>query len=77
MAYWVKRIILKNGELLTERELAPHANRFDGPAPVVGDVITVSVGERSFLAEVVWGNWPARNGSRHPLEIVPIRVREI
>ena len=77
MTFWVKRIILRNGQLLTERELDPRANRFDGPAPVVGGIITVSAQGRSFPAEVIWGNWPGRNEKRHPLEIVPIRVKEL
>jgi len=52
MPYWVKRILLKSGELVTERELPPDENRFDGPAPVVGDVITVTCRGRQFPAKI-------------------------
>jgi hypothetical protein len=42
MTYWVKRIALKNGEIVTERELRQDENLFEGPVPVVGDKLTVS-----------------------------------
>jgi len=74
MPFWVKRILLKSGELLTERELSPDENRFDGPPPVVGDVITVIVKGQPFKAKVVWGNWPDRE---HGDAVVPIRVEEL
>jgi len=77
MTYWVKRVILKDGELVTERELTPEENRFDGPTPVVGDVITIMVRGRSFAAEVVWGNWPGRSDDVDPMVVVPLRVKEI
>ena len=77
MAYLVKRIMLKDGRLLTERELDARAYTFDGPVPVVGDVIKVSLEGRVFPAEVIWGNWPGRPAQRHPLEIVPLRVKEL
>jgi hypothetical protein len=41
MGYWVKRIALKDGEVVTEQELREDENRFDGPVPVVGDFIEV------------------------------------
>jgi hypothetical protein len=34
MTYWVKRILLKDGEIVTERELRQDENLFEGPAPV-------------------------------------------
>jgi hypothetical protein len=74
MPFWVKRIQLKSGELLTERELPPDENRFDGPPPVVGEVLTVTCNGRSFRAKVVWGNWPDRE---HSETVVPIRVEEL
>ena len=74
MPFWVKRIRLKNGSLLTERELSPTENKFDGPPPVVGDVLTVTANGRSFEAKVVWGNWPGRE---HRDAVVPIRVEEL
>jgi hypothetical protein len=74
MPFWVKRILLKSGELLTERELSPDENRFEGPAPVVGDVLTVTANGRRFDAKVIWGNWPGRE---HGDVEVPIRVEEL
>ena len=74
MSYWVKRILLKSGELVTERELAPDQNRFAGPSPVVGDVVTVTCRGREFEAKVVWGNW---RGREHGDALVPIRVEEL
>ena len=75
MSYWVKRIVLKDGEVVTERELREDENRFDGPAPVVGDVIEVRCRGRTFMAEVVSGNWPGRVHSE--TVVVPLRVAEI
>lgn len=60
MAYWVKRIALKSGEVVTESELREDENLFDGPVPVVGDLIEVQCRGRKFTAEVTWGNWPGR-----------------
>ena len=77
MTYWVKRVILKGGELITERELRPEENRFDGPAPVFGDTVTVTVRGRTFPAEVVWGNWPGRADELDPQVVVPLRVKEL
>ena len=74
MPFWVKRILLKSGELLTERELSPDENRFEGTPPVVGDVLTVTANGRSFEATVIWGNWPDRD---HGDAVVPIRVEEL
>jgi len=77
MPYWIKRIILKTGELVTERELGTDENFFDGPAPVVGDKLTVKCRGRSFEGQVISGNWPGRNELRDPSVIVPLRVQEI
>jgi hypothetical protein len=54
MTYWVKRIILRDGEIVTERELRHDENLFEGPAPVVGDKMTVTCRGRKFEARVVW-----------------------
>lgn len=77
MPYWVKRIILKTGELVTERELRSDENWFDGEPPVVGDEITVKCRGRSFRAKVVWGNWPKSDRAQDPNQIVPLRVEEV
>ncbi len=75
MKYWIKRIQLKSGELVTERELLLVENLFEGAPPVVGDVITVRCKGREFSAKVAWGNWPGRE---HPKEtVVSLRVQEI
>ena len=74
MPYFVKRIVLKSGELVTERELSADENKFDGPAPVVGDIVTVTCRGREFKALVVWGNWRGRD---HGNAIVPLRVQEL
>jgi hypothetical protein len=73
MAYWVKRILLKSGELVTERELRQDENVFEGPAPVVGDTLTVSCRGRQFTAKAIWGHWPGRAESA----LIPLRVEEI
>ncbi|MDQ0250037.1 hypothetical protein J2W22_002101 [Sphingomonas kyeonggiensis] len=75
MGYWIKRIVLQTGEIVTERELRVDENRFEGPAPLVGDVVEVECRGRKFPAKVIWGNWPGRH---HPDEaIVPLRVAEL
>jgi hypothetical protein len=76
MKYWIKRIILKTGELVTERELSQDENIFEGAVPVVGEKLFVSYRGRSFEAEVMWGNWP-NSPARDPDLVVPLRVREI
>lgn len=75
MGYWIKRIALKSGEVVTEQELREDENRFDGPAPVVGDFVEVQCRGRKFMAEIVWGNWADRVHADEA--IVPLRVREI
>ncbi len=77
MAYWVKRIILKTGELITEKELGPDENHSTGDAPFVGDEIMVSCRGRTFKAKVIWGNWKHTEGKRDPNAIIPLRVEEI
>ena len=75
MGYWIKRIALKDGEVVTERELREDENRFEGPIPVVGDLIEVECRGRSFMAEVISGNWPGRV---HPEgAVIPLRVAEL
>lgn len=77
MPYWVKRIALKDGEIVTERELEQNENLFeDDAALVVGDILTVSCRGRTFEAKVVWGSWPGRDSQREPGTIVPLRVEE-
>lgn len=75
MGYWVKRITLKNGEVVTERELREDENRFDGSAPGVGDLIEVRCRGRRFMAVVMWGNWPDYVQSDDTA--VPLRVAEV
>lgn len=77
MTYLVKRIVLKDGRLLTERDLDAPAYTFEGAPPVVGEVLEFLHGGRPFSAKVIWGNWPGQSEQRHPSEIVPIRVEEL
>ena len=67
--------MLKSGELVTERELQPTENLFDGAPPVVGDTLRVSCRGREFAAKVVWGNWPDRKHDEDA--VVYLRVQEI
>jgi hypothetical protein len=76
MTYWVKRIALKNGEIVTEREFRQDENLFEGPVPVVGDKLTVCCRGRKIEARAVWGNRPGR-GPYEAGTIVPLRVEEI
>lgn len=76
MSYWVKRILLKSGEVVTERELGRDENFFDGLAPVVGETLQVSCRGRNFDARVVWGNW-SESRTIDPNIVVPLRVQEI
>jgi hypothetical protein len=76
MTYWIKRILLKSGELITEKELRPDENIFEDTTPVVGDTLLVKCRGRSFKAIVIWGNWtssPARGAN----VVIPLRVQEI
>jgi hypothetical protein len=75
MTYWVKRIKLKSGEIVTERELRHDENLFQGPAPIVGDKIIVTCRGRTFEATVVWGNWSGRDPDPKGV-IIPLRVEE-
>jgi hypothetical protein len=60
MAYWVKRIKLKTGEIVTESELRHDENLFAGRPPIVGDKMIVTCRGRQLEATVVWGNWSGR-----------------
>lgn len=79
MPYWVKRIVLKSGERVTERELRRDENRSDDTAPFVGDVVTVTCRGRTFNARVIWGNWPGRDLRDNRIEpgVAYLRVEEI
>ena len=76
MKYWIKRVQLKSGELITERELLPMENLFEGAPPIVGDILSVRCSRgHEFSAKVVWGNWLGREHSEDA--VVPLRVQEI
>ena len=77
MKYWIKRIALKTGEIVTERELLPTENLFEGAPPVVGDVLKIRCRGREFAAKVIWGNWPGRAGKLASTAVVPLRVEEL
>jgi hypothetical protein len=75
MAYWIKRIALKTGEVVTEQELREDENLFPGPSPAVGDLVEVECRGRRFSAKVVWGNWP--NVVHADDAVIPLRVSEV
>ena len=70
----MKRIALRTGEIVTERELRSDENLFDGPVPGMGDKIWVACRGRAFEAEVVWRPVGAdpNEGEEPPL---PIRLK--
>jgi hypothetical protein len=73
----VRRIVLRSGDIVTEKELRSDENFFEGTPPVAGETITVVCRGRTFSAKVIWGNWRGRNETRDEGEIVPLRVEEI
>jgi hypothetical protein len=75
MPFWVKRILLKSGEIVTERELRPDENFSPGEVPMIGDEILVTCRGRAFKARVVWGNFGRKDIP--PDLVVPLRVEEI
>jgi hypothetical protein len=77
MAYWVKRIALKTGAVVTERELQPDENFFSGKTPKVGDELAITCRGRTFKARVVWGNWADDESRNRNDVVVPLRVEEI
>ena len=77
MPYWVKRIVLKSGELVTEHELGIDQAIAHTTPIVIGDVISVVCRGRTFPARVVWGDWPGRDKDRDPSTMVPLRVEEL
>ena len=75
MASRVKRIALKDGEVVSEAELRKDENRFDGPATAVDDLIEVRCRGRAFVTTFIGESWPARD---HPAGmIIPLRVAEV
>lgn len=76
MPYRIKRILLKTGELLTERTLPDGGILADAEAPVVGDVVETTVFGRPMKVEIVWGHWAGRR-PHNPDAIVPLRATEL
>lgn len=52
MKYWVSRMMLKDGKILTEKDMPQDANVFEGEVPKIGDVLEVSFAGRSIRARV-------------------------
>lgn len=75
MGYWIKRIALQSGEVVTEQELREDENRFEGKAPVLGELVEVECRGRKFQAKVIWGSWPDRPHAEDA--VVPLRVAEV
>jgi hypothetical protein len=79
MTYWVKRIVVKSGEIVTERELRADENLFEDPAPVVGET-DGQLSRPSIRGTSCLGNWSGENEKNEktdPDAIVPLRVEEI
>lgn len=75
MSYWIKRIALQSGEVVTEHELREDENRFEGRPPVVGELVEVECRGRKFQAKVIWGSWADRTHTDDA--VVPLRVAEV
>ncbi|MBW6421974.1 hypothetical protein KX729_11015 [Rhizobium sp. XQZ8] len=76
MRYQIQRLILKNGNLLKEKDLESECPVLEADiAPVVGDTMEVTAFGRHFPVEVVWGNWPGRE--HDPAFVIRLRVKEI
>jgi len=76
MPYRIKRILLKTGEIVTERTLPNGGILVDGEAPVVGDVVETIVRGQPMKVEIIWGHWADRR-SRNPYVVVPLRAKEL
>ncbi|MGX8008101.1 hypothetical protein ACVDG8_003385 [Mesorhizobium sp. ORM8.1] len=76
MPYRIKRILLKTGEIITERTLPKGGILIDADAPVVGDVVETIVRGQSMKVEIIWGNWADRR-QQNPDVIVPLRAKEL
>lgn len=76
MPYRIKRILLKSGEILTERALPDGGTVIQGPAPVVGDVVETAVRGHTMKVEIIWGHWAERR-SLDPDVVVPLRAKEL
>jgi hypothetical protein len=71
----IKRIMLKSGELVSEKELGTDENRFEGPHLLFGDIVAVACRGRTIRARVV--AWRGRQVVVPTGVIVPLRVEEI
>ncbi len=76
MPYRIKRILLKTGEIVTERTLPGGGILVDGDAPVVGDVVETTVLGQPMKVEIIWGHWAERRQT-NPDVIVPLRAKEL
>ncbi|MER8566442.1 hypothetical protein NKH85_14775 [Mesorhizobium sp. M0924] len=76
MPYRIKRILLKTGEILTERTLLGGGILVDEEAPVVGDIVETTVRGQPMKVEIIWGHWADRRSS-NPDMIVPLRAKEV
>ena len=74
MKFWIGRIQLKSGEIVTERELLPTENAFEGVAPKMGEVLSVRCRGRELRGKVVWLTYPMPESSENP---VVLRVQEV
>jgi hypothetical protein len=77
MSYWVQRIVLGSGEVVTERELKGDENYSDETPPVMGDRMTVTCRGRLFAAEVIKGPTREQRERGLPAGVYPLRVSEV
>ncbi len=77
MPYWVQRIVIGSGEVVTERELRADENYADETPPIVGDRITVTCRGRTFEAVVIKGPTKDQRDKGLPSGAYPLRVSEL
>lgn len=75
MAYRIRRVLLRSGQILKERDLDAVCPVVEGHPPGLGDTMTVSLFGRRVPVEVIWGDWAGRTGD--PVAVVPLRVKEV
>jgi hypothetical protein len=76
MPYIVQRIILKSGELITEKALPNGGTLVNANSPVVGDVLEISVNGKTMMVEIIWGRW-AEHTDIDPKHVFRLRAREL
>ncbi|WP_044547840.1 hypothetical protein [Mesorhizobium japonicum] len=76
MPYIVQRIILKSGEIITERALPNGGTLVNADSPVVGDVLEISLNGKIMMIEIIWGRW-AEHEDIDPEHVFRLRAKEL